>query len=314
MVTTIHDPCELSFFEHRDDWARLPLGRLPLAQVDAFSAISRELRDVLQQRYGLDPILTPTWSPRCELLRASRRMPPGEGAPVRAMSSTNVPERRTVKDVLRRLKHPAPFLRDEHGRLSLRQLSALPQRRRRKRIEWLRQISDALADKPGIACEFTVGGGVRRSEAEYERALSNCDVYICTSTMEGGPLPVLEAVMTGAAILSTRVGQVPQWIEEGGSGFFCDSVAEFAHRLRRYDGDRGLLRRHRARARGRDSLRSLMAGASCWRCRSDYGRSVAAALIWCVPMNSRAGLTWNMRLGPGMRISRRECQMRVSKR
>ena len=263
VVTTIHDPCELSFFEQRDDWAQLPMGRLPVAQVDRFSAISSEIRDVLRRRYDLDAIFTPTWSPRCESLRSARRQPGDGTGSIQVMSSTNVSVRRPVRDILRRIRHPAPFFRDEHGRLSLRQLSALPVRRRRKRVEWLTQIARAAGERSGIHCEFAVGGSARRSEQEYETALHRCDVYVCTSTMEGGPLPVLEAVMAGAAVLSTRVGQVPTWIEDGGSGYFCSSVAEFSHRLNRYADDRGLLLRHQARAR--EIADALVPDLTGWR-------------------------------------------------
>jgi glycosyltransferase involved in cell wall biosynthesis len=249
VVTTIHDPCELSFFESRDDWAALPLRPLPLAQVDDFSVISRQLRDVLASRYQLTARLTPTWSERCERLKAGRRAIPPEGAPLRAVSSTNVPVRRPIRDVLRNIRHPRPFLRDERGRLSLQQLGAIGIRRRRKRVEWLEELRRVLGDRPSICCDFVTGTTARRTAAEYEASLRTADVYLCTSTMEGGPLPVLEAVMAGAAVLSTRVGQVPDWIEEGRSGFFCATLAEFAERLIGYDSDRSLLRQHQARAR-----------------------------------------------------------------
>jgi glycosyltransferase involved in cell wall biosynthesis len=249
VVTTIHDPCEISFFEQRDDWATLPLRPLPLAQVDECSVISRELRDVVERRFGVTARLTPTWSLRAEVLKAARRDPAEARPAIRAMSSTNVPARRPFRDVLRNCRHPAPFLRDERGRISLRQLTAIGIRRRRKRVEWLDRIRADLRDRPTIECDFTTGPAARRSAAEYEAALVASDVYLCTSTMEGGPLPVLEAVMAGAAVLSTRVGQVPDWIEDGGSGFFCATPAEFRDRLIAYDEDRELLRRHQRRAR-----------------------------------------------------------------
>ena len=108
VVTTIHDPCEISFFEHRDDWAKLPLLRLSLDQVDAYSVISEELRDVLRARGLGDAPVTPTWSPRCEALRAARSG--RSGSVVRAMSSTNVQVRRPLREILlsaRPVRRPA---------------------------------------------------------------------------------------------------------------------------------------------------------------------------------------------------------------
>lgn len=263
VVTTIHDPCEVSFFEHRADWATLPLHRPLLDQVDACSVISEQMRDLLSARGILDAPLTPTWSPRSERLRAARRH--RDGDVVRVMSSTNVPLRRPLATILRRARHPAPFLRDENGRLSLRQLSALPVRRRRKRAEWLAAIM--RAEIPATDCDFRAGPKVTRSADEYEAALAACDVYVCTSTMEGGPLPVLEAVMAGAAVLSTRVGQVPRWVEDGASGFFCDSRDEFVERLSAYAADRALLRRHQARAR--EIADGLTPDLTAWRALLD---------------------------------------------
>lgn len=49
------------------------------------------------------------------------------------------------------------------------------------------------------------------------------DVYLCTSTVEGGPLPVLEAMAAGVCVVSTPVGQVGLWMQDGVSGYIRDS-------------------------------------------------------------------------------------------
>ncbi len=249
VVTTIHDPCEVSFFENRDDWPALPLRPLPLDQVDDFSVISRQLQDLLASRYGIAARLTPTWSARCAVLKSGRRPGREAAASIRVVSSTNIAVRRPISDVLHNLRHPQPYLRDEHGVLSLRQFGAIGIRRRRKRVEWLLDIEERLRSQLTMVCDFATGSAARRSSVEYEASLRAADVYLCTSTMEGGPLPVLEAVMTGAAVLSTRVGQVPDWIVDGESGYFCTTLNDFLERLRGYDADRSLLLRHQARAR-----------------------------------------------------------------
>ena len=66
--------------------------------------------------------------------------------------------------------------------------------------------------------------------------------------MEGGPLPVMEAVLAGAAVLSTPVGQVAEWMEDGRSGFICDNYREFRRALARYSTDPDLLIRHQRAA------------------------------------------------------------------
>ena len=79
--------------------------------------------------------------------------------------------------------------------------------------------------------------------------LAAADVYVCTSYMEGGPLPVMEAVLAGLAVITTPVGQTAEWVRDGESGFVCRTYAEVERAARRYVEDRGLLRAHQARAR-----------------------------------------------------------------
>jgi glycosyltransferase involved in cell wall biosynthesis len=45
------------------------------------------------------------------------------------------------------------------------------------------------------------------------------DAYIVTSTIEGGPVPLMEAMASGLVVISTPVGVVPDLIEDGINGF-----------------------------------------------------------------------------------------------
>jgi len=54
---------------------------------------------------------------------------------------------------------------------------------------------------------------------------SSLDYYVCTSRIEGGPYPVLEAMSCGAVVLSTPVGQVPEIICHGENGFLLSISA-----------------------------------------------------------------------------------------
>lgn len=58
----------------------------------------------------------------------------------------------------------------------------------------------------------------------------NC--YLCTSWQEGGPLPLLDAMRRGCAVLTTPVGQTDEWVQEGVNGFICHTRAEFSERIR----------------------------------------------------------------------------------
>ena len=51
-----------------------------------------------------------------------------------------------------------------------------------------------------------------------------CDVFLCTSVAEGGPLPVLEAMATGRPVVSTPVGVVPEAVQTGHNGILTSGV------------------------------------------------------------------------------------------
>lgn len=48
--------------------------------------------------------------------------------------------------------------------------------------------------------------------------LSTFDVFVCPSRNEGGPLTVLEAMLLGVPVVTTRVGAVDSWIREPAEG------------------------------------------------------------------------------------------------
>lgn len=247
VISTVHDPCEISNFQDRSSWKRWPLRPLPLDAIDTLSAISDELVDVIAQRYGYPATRTPTWPSRAAQLRAAgqRRQPDGA---IRLFASTNAEAHFSRWAIRRRLGRLADYSRGHDGRLDLRQLAALAVRRRRKNIPLLRRVARFAESLPGAAVQLTIGEHGLLPRGEYEAALHRCTVYLCTSTMEGGPLPVMEAVLGGAAVLSTPVGQVAEWVEDGRSGFICENFDEFRRALARYSKDPALLVSHQRAA------------------------------------------------------------------
>src|SRR5439155_22133342 len=61
-----------------------------------------------------------------------------------------------------------------------------------------------------------------RSREELASAYRALDVYLVTSRQEGGPKAALEAMASGIPLVSTGVGQVPELVEHGRSGFLVD--------------------------------------------------------------------------------------------
>jgi glycosyltransferase involved in cell wall biosynthesis len=61
-----------------------------------------------------------------------------------------------------------------------------------------------------------------RSRAELARAYHALDVYLVTSRQEGGPKAVLESLATGIPLVTTRVGQAPDVVEDGRTGILVD--------------------------------------------------------------------------------------------
>ena len=84
-----------------------------------------------------------------------------------------------------------------------------------------------------------------------------CDVFLTTSSGEGGPQPPFEAAACGCVVLSTEVGQVADWSALTAAGLTTPAyrnrreadaaVAWFAQKLRLLDQDRALVDALRAK-------------------------------------------------------------------
>lgn len=116
----------------------------------------------------------------------------------------------------------------------------------RKNLALFRAVRGRVAGTVG-ACDELLGGGVLPS-ARYVARLDSYNCYVCTSWQEGGPLPLMDAQRRGCVVLTTRVGQTDERVEDGVNGFFCDDEESFVARLRQLAGDPELLRRMRLAA------------------------------------------------------------------
>jgi glycosyltransferase involved in cell wall biosynthesis len=93
------------------------------------------------------------------------------------------------------------------------------------------------------------------------------DAYIVASHQEGGPKSVLESMATGVALVTTRVGQAPELVEDGVNGLLVGvgEVEGLAHSLARVREDASLRARMRTAARRTAEANSHGALAPRWR-------------------------------------------------
>jgi len=61
-----------------------------------------------------------------------------------------------------------------------------------------------------------------RSRQELAAAYHALDLYLVTSRQEGGPKAVLESMAAGVPLVSTRVGQAQDLVEDGANGMLVD--------------------------------------------------------------------------------------------
>lgn len=111
----------------------------------------------------------------------------------------------------------------------------------------------ALQAAHGGACErfdALLGTGTV-SVDDYAGRVDGYNCYVCTSWQEGGPLPLMDALRRGCVVLTTRVGQTDELVSDGENGFFCDTEAQFAARIRQLADDPRLLLDMRRRALAR---------------------------------------------------------------
>jgi sugar transferase (PEP-CTERM/EpsH1 system associated) len=119
----------------------------------------------------------------------------------------------------------------------------------------------ALADELGIG-DRVVFAGERHDVPEL---LAASDVFVLSSTSEGLPLSMVEAMATGLPVVSTAVGGIPALVADGETGFLVPSgdVDALAAKLAALKADPGraeaMGRRGRALAMGRYSAERMMA-------------------------------------------------------
>ena len=88
-----------------------------------------------------------------------------------------------------------------------------------------------------IGANFKIAGFENRLPYhEMPEFYRSVDVVVCASNHEGAPNSMLEGGLCGTPLITTRVGQIQEMIQDGFNGFFCerdsDSIAQKLKMLR----------------------------------------------------------------------------------
>ena len=73
-------------------------------------------------------------------------------------------------------------------------------------------------ERRSIPCTHVMAG----SRGELAHAYHALDAYVVSSRQEGGPKAVLEAMASGIPLVTTRVGQAQELVDDGRNGLLCD--------------------------------------------------------------------------------------------
>lgn len=78
----------------------------------------------------------------------------------------------------------------------------------------------AQANALGIADHLDFPGWI--GEAEADAVLNGADIFVLPSRAENQPVSILEAMARGVPVIATRVGAIPEQIDDGASGVLVD--------------------------------------------------------------------------------------------
>jgi glycosyltransferase involved in cell wall biosynthesis len=117
----------------------------------------------------------------------------------------------------------------------------------RKNVPLLESLQNRCNEYLKVRFETKVGRQLLSLD-EYTSLFDDHEIYVCTSYQEGGPIPAMDAMQRGLAIVSTPVGQLRDLIKHGESGYICETEEEFIRTITVLANDLPLLQRMRINA------------------------------------------------------------------
>jgi glycosyltransferase involved in cell wall biosynthesis len=117
-----------------------------------------------------------------------------------------------------------------------------------KKHDWRKGVTaliEPACDLPGIELRLAMPVEDHYVPLSEMPAFYNeIDVYVCASSSEASPLPLLEAAACGRPTISTRVGCADELIQDGVNGFLVDrTVVPIAEKVIQLRDDRAAVRR-----------------------------------------------------------------------
>ena len=114
-------------------------------------------------------------------------------------------------------------------------------------VEFAGDVSSSIPEELYPYCKFL--GDISDKE-KLKQLYSKAHIVLIPSTTESGPLVLMEAMASGAAIISTDVGYVPTFVKEGVSGFIVKNslpeikiIDEMTQKVIQLNNDRNLLKK-----------------------------------------------------------------------
>ena len=247
LITVVHDPVEISNFTGRFDWSKYPLRSSLMSRFDRVAVTTDEMYFQVSSR--LKP--KACYRLRTPVPTANPVVPLRNSGALRVGSSIRLnqkvrKQKRVQDSSFDRFRNR--YLLSEGGEFSITQLRGVFGQANRKNPKYMAEIEEYFS-RTEVSVEFM---GVRerseRSREAYLQWLENLDIYVCTSTMEGGPIPLMEACQRGCAVLTTPVGQTADWVVHGKSGFILRDSGDFIKSILAYESDRELLYNHQLKS------------------------------------------------------------------
>jgi glycosyltransferase involved in cell wall biosynthesis len=109
------------------------------------------------------------------------------------------------------------------------------------------QIKAAITAANFAPGRFLLKGAV----PDLKPYLQACDILCLPSRIDGRPNIIMEALASGSAVVASKVGALPEMIEEGRQGYLCTPGAydEFSRRIEELVRDRKMLEDFKLKAR-----------------------------------------------------------------